>query len=257
MLDMAKVGANDTVYDLGCGDGRLVIAAAKEKGARGVGVDLDPERIRESKRNAAKAKVNDRVRFLQQNLFETDFSEATVLTMYLLPQVNMMLRPKILNDMKPGSRIVSHDFDMEDWQPDAEARVGSSHIYYWVVPANVSGTWDITVQSAEGPNRCSVIIDQTFQRIAGMAASGASQMLLKEARLKGDALEFQIDQKVDGKLVPMKFEGRITGNAMEGTTKPPEKEKSGRPLRWSATRDPASVQPIEGSPAKKLYAGLR
>jgi SAM-dependent methyltransferase len=255
MLEMAKVGANDTVYDLGCGDGRLVITAAKEKGARGVGVDIDPARIKESKQNAARAKVNDRVNFLQQDLFETDISEATVLTMYLLPKVNMMLRPKIFSQLKPGSRVVSHDFDMEEWEPDAEAKVGSAHIYYWVVPANASGTWDLTLHSVNGLSRYSLIIDQSFQKIEGFATSGSSQMILKDAKLKGDALEFRIEEKMNGKIVPMKFEGRIVGDSIEGTMRRLEKGKIVPTALWSAKRDPATAQPIDESPEEKLYAG--
>lgn len=254
MLDMAKVGPNDMVYDLGCGDGRLVVTAAKEKGAKGVGVDLNPVRIRESNDSAARAKVKDRVTFLQQDLFETDISAATVLTMYLLPRVNLMLRPKIFSQLKPGSRVVSHDYDMDDWEPDATAMVGSSRVYCWVVPANASGTWDLTLQSGEGMSRYTLIIDQTFQKIEGFASSGSSQAPLKDAKLKGEALEFRIDQRIDGKLAPMKFEGRIVDDSIEGTMRPLGKNK-GVQTSWSAERDPSTAFPIDASPGEKLYAG--
>jgi len=140
MLEMANVGKNDVVYDLGCGDGRIVITAAKKYGARGVGVDIDPQRIKESNENARIAGVTDRVKFLQQDLFEIDFSEATVVTLYLLPALNLRLRPKLLRDLKPGSRIVSHAFDMGDWKPEKVVNVPGDidqdrTIYYWVVPA--------------------------------------------------------------------------------------------------------------------------
>ncbi len=256
MLEMAKVGANDTVYDLGCGDGRLVITAAKEKGARGVGVDIDPVRIKESTANAARAKVTDRVSFVRQDLFETDISEATVLTMYLLPKVNLMLRPKIFSQLKPGSRVVSHDFDMDEWEPDAMAKIGSSYIYSWVVPANASGTWDLTVSSAEGQSRYSLVIDQEFQRIEGIAMFGSSQVVLKDAKVKGEALEFRIDRKVDGKVVPMKFEGRIEGDSIQGTMRQFGKGKNVQAVQWSARRDPSTAQPIDGSPKERLFAGL-
>jgi ribosomal protein L11 methylase PrmA len=127
------------VYDLGCGDGRIVITAALKYGARGVGVDIDPERIKESNENARKAGVADRVKFLQQDLFETNFSEATVVTLYLLPDVNLKLRPKLLSELRPGTRIVSHAFDMGDWKPEKVMKVvgldRERTIYYWVVPA--------------------------------------------------------------------------------------------------------------------------
>ena len=139
MLRVANVGKDDVVYDLGCGDGRIVITAAKKYGARGVGVDIDPQRIKESNENARLAGVTDRVKFLQQDLFEMDFREATVVTLYLLQRLNIQLRPKLLRELKPGTRIVSHAFDMGDWVPDKVVAVPGGDdertIYYWVVPA--------------------------------------------------------------------------------------------------------------------------
>jgi len=133
MLRLASVKRGDVVYDLGSGDGRIVIAAAKRYGARGVGIDIDPERIEEASRNARAAKVSDRVRFLNQDLFESDLSEATVVTLYLLPRLNLRLRPKLLAELKPGTRVVSHGFDMGDWKPDRVAQVGSTTIYLWTI----------------------------------------------------------------------------------------------------------------------------
>ena len=134
MLEIAKVGPNDMVYDLGSGDGRIVIAAAKKHGARGIGIDIDPERIKEARANARSAGVSDRVEFREGDLFKTDLSEATVVTLYLLSGVNLQLRPKLLSELKPGTRIVSHAFDMGDWKPLKTEKVGSSTVYYWVVP---------------------------------------------------------------------------------------------------------------------------
>ena len=134
MLKMAEVGKTDVVYDLGCGDGRIVITAAQKYGARGVGYDIDPQRISESNANAAKAGVTDRVKFSVQDLFTADFKEATVVTLYLLPEVNLRLRPKLLAELKPGTRIVSHAFDMGDWKPDKTAEIDGRMIYFWVVP---------------------------------------------------------------------------------------------------------------------------
>jgi trans-aconitate methyltransferase len=137
MLKVAKVGKSDVLYDLGSGDGRIVITAAKKFGTRGVGVDVDPVRVKEARENAAKAGVADRVKFLQQDLFETDIREATVVTLYLLPEVNLRLRPKLLSELKPGTRVVSHNYDMGDWTPlkTLQVRVPEDHtIYYWVVP---------------------------------------------------------------------------------------------------------------------------
>ncbi|QMS87621.1 class I SAM-dependent methyltransferase [Nostoc edaphicum CCNP1411] len=137
MLKVAKVGKNDVLYDLGSGDGRIVNTAAQKFGTRGVGIDINPERIQEANDNAQKAGVTDRVKFVQQDLFTTDFSEATVVTLYLLPEVNVKLRPKLLSDLKPGTRIVSHAFDMGDWKPEQTLNVDGKTIYYWVVPEQV------------------------------------------------------------------------------------------------------------------------
>ena len=138
MLEMVKLKKSDIVYDLGSGDGRIVITAAKKYGARGVGYDLNPQRIKESNENARSAGVTDRVRFVQQDLFEADLSEATVVTLYLLPEVNLKLRPKLLRELKPGTRVASHNYGMGDWEPKevVEMKVdGSKHyFYFWVVP---------------------------------------------------------------------------------------------------------------------------
>lgn len=134
MLELADVKKGDVVYDLGCGDGRIIITAAKEYGATGIGVDLNPERIEEANVNASVAKVEDKVAFHEGDLFKFDFSKADVLTLYLLPDVNLKLRPKIQSEMKPGSRIVSHAFDMGDWEPDQKISVDGKTIYLWTIP---------------------------------------------------------------------------------------------------------------------------
>ena len=137
MLTLANVTKNDVVYDLGCGDGRLVITAVKKFGARrGFGVDIDPQRISESNENAKTAGVTDRVTFAVQDLFQTDFKDATVVTLYLLPEVNLRLRPKLLSDLRPGTRVVSHSFDMGDWKPQKAITVqpGGQRLYLWTIP---------------------------------------------------------------------------------------------------------------------------
>jgi precorrin-6B methylase 2 len=134
MLDLAGVKKGDVVYDLGCGDGRIVITAAQKYGVRGVGIDIDPERIAESKQNAQQAGVAERVQFRTQNLFEADIDEASVVTLYLLPDVNRRLMPKLLSDLKPGTRVVSHAFDMGDWQPERTVEVGGTRIFLWRIP---------------------------------------------------------------------------------------------------------------------------
>lgn len=135
MLKVANVGANDVVYDLGCGDGRIVITAAQKHGARGVGIDIDPERIQEATANAARAGVNDRVKFMQADLFSSDISEATVVTLYLLPSLNEKLMPKLMKELKPGTRVVSHAFGMPDsWVPEQKLDVNGRTVYFWTIP---------------------------------------------------------------------------------------------------------------------------
>lgn len=136
MLELAGVSDNDVVYDLGCGDGRIVITAAKKYGASGRGIDIDPERIREARENARQAGVEDQVEFVEADLFESDFSEASVVTLYLLSSVNMKLRPILLKQLKPGTRIVSHAFDMGDWEPEETRTIDGARIYLWTVPEN-------------------------------------------------------------------------------------------------------------------------
>jgi len=140
MLDIAQIGKDDLIYDLGCGDGRIVITAAKVHGARGVGIDLNPQRIAEANKNASNAGVGDNVKFLVGDLFKTDFSEATVVTLYLLPSINRQLRPQLWKQLKVGTRVVSHDFDMgPEWPPQKVEKVNGKTIYYWTItPANKS-----------------------------------------------------------------------------------------------------------------------
>jgi SAM-dependent methyltransferase len=218
MLDMAAVGPNDYVIDLGCGDGRIAIAAAL-RGARALGVDLDPDRIKEAKANAEKAKVTDRVTFLQQNLFDTDIKDATVLTMYLLPELNRKLSPTILK-LKPGTRVVSHEFDMDPWIADRHVEIGENEIYFWIVPAQVAGNWKVK----SGDQEFSVEIKQRFQRIQGVAKVGKGNVTLRNAKMNGDKIEFVVT--LNGKRVP--FRGTVDGDKMSG--------KTGAGAEWTATR---------------------
>ena len=135
MLELAGVKKGDVLYDLGSGDGRIAVTAAKKYGVRAVGIDIDPERIREAKDNAARAGVEHLVRFRQEDLFTADFREATVVTLYLLPDLNVKLRPRLWNELKPGTRVVSHQFDMDDWKPEKTVELNGRTIYYWTIPA--------------------------------------------------------------------------------------------------------------------------
>lgn len=230
MLKIAEVGPADFLIDLGSGDGRIVVTAAAKFGAKGFGVDLNPKRIAEALENAKTAGVSDRAQFFQRNLFETDFSQATVVTMYLLPDVNLALRPKVL-DMKPGTRIVSHDFDMAEWKPDhaVTMRSGitgySDRIYFWVVPAKVGGKWTWT----DGGEKPVLTLEQTFQQLKPSLA-GAKGWQATEASLRGDRILFTAK---DGAGHVRIYAGQVTGDSITGTVKRQSGESP-----WKATRAP-------------------
>ena len=151
MLKVAKVGKGDVLYDLGSGDGRIPITAAQKHGiARGIGIDINPERIKEANENLAKARVGDRVRFINADLFESDLSEATVVTLYLLPALNLKLLPKLLKEVKPGTRIVSHAFDMGSWKPERTLKVGTRDVYFWTIPAPGTPAYQAAMAAAAG-----------------------------------------------------------------------------------------------------------
>jgi predicted O-methyltransferase YrrM len=149
MLKVAKVGKGDVLYDLGSGDGRIPIAAAQKYGiARGVGIDINPERIKEANENLAKAGVGDRVRFINADLFESDLGEATVITLYLLPELNLKLLPKLLKEVRPGTRIVSHAFNMGNWKPEQALKVNGRDVYFWTIPAPGTPSYEAAVAAA-------------------------------------------------------------------------------------------------------------
>jgi len=193
MLKMAAVTKDDVLYDLGCGDGRIVVAAAMERGARAIGVDMDPRRIAEANALATTIGVEDRVEFLQQDLLTVDFSEATVLTLYLLPSLNVKLKARILTELKPGTRIIAHAFNMGRWQPDAKRAMGGVYLYKWVVPAPLQGTWEWL--SAEG-QVYRVVLDQTFQMLSGQAWIDGEQVELVEAKVLGSRVRLVIQTTV-------------------------------------------------------------
>ncbi|MFN4284323.1 MAG: class I SAM-dependent methyltransferase [Alphaproteobacteria bacterium] len=207
MLRMANVTAKDYVVDLGSGDGRIVISAAK-LGATAMGVDINPQRIKESHENAKAAGVTDKVKFFQQDLFQTKFSDATVLTMYLLPSVNLRLRPTILNEMKPGTRVVSHDFDMGDWKPDQQKDLGSDQVYFWIVPAKVEGSWTAKI----GDDSYKLDLTQRFQEVTGSASAAGKSAKVENGRLAGETFTFEL---VDG-ANRRTLSGKVSGNSISG-----------------------------------------
>ncbi len=212
MLNAAKVTPQDYVIDLGSGDGRIVIAAAR-RGARATGYEFNPDMVALSKRNAEKAGVSDKASFVQADIFETDFSQATVITMYLLPHLNLKLRPTILN-LKPGTRIVSHAFTMGEWEADETLEHDGRTAYLWIVPAKVDGTW--TWQA--NPGAAELKLTQEFQNIKGALKLGGSEMELKDAMLKGDVISFKTDkQEYTGRVKEKTIEGSVNINGREET----------------------------------------
>ncbi len=218
LLEMAQVGESDFLVDLGSGDGRIPVAAVRDFKARGAfGVDIDPQRVSEARANAEQAGVSDKVSFEVQDLFDTDLAQATVLSMYLLPDVNLKLRPVIL-DLAPGTRVVSHDFSMGDWKSDQFDEVGNSSIYLWIVPAKVDGAWQV-----QGPDGDFALdLTQTFQLLEGQA-SGQGTV---SGQLRGADIQFDIEQ---GGAV-QRYIGRVQGDSMVAV------DASGAVPGWRATR---------------------
>ena len=215
MLRLAAVRPEDTVLDLGSGDGRIVIAAAAQFGARGLGVELSPELVQRSRDDAARAGVAERAQFRVQDLFETDLSVATVITMYLLPSLNIKLRPKLL-DLKPGTRIVSHAFTMDDWQADQFETIDYRTAYLWIIPAKVQGSW----QLADGGE---LQLSQRYQMLSGnVRSNGTTQTLVTGAHMNGDQINFSAGGA--------DYTGKVVGNKIEGTI------KGAKTGTWSATR---------------------
>lgn len=255
MLTMANVNKKDILYDLGCGDGRIVITAAKKYGCRGVGIDINPVRIEESNENALQEGVTDKVQFIEQNLFDADISEATVLTMYLLTSVNLQLRPKLFHDLKPGTRLVSHDFDMGGWKPDKSTVVemdddalnsSENHtVYFWILPANVSGDWEVIVSDKDYNKTIRLHIDQNFQILQGNITND-STMIFTGITIEGDRIHFTVEDESGKEIVMMKYDGTVKDNTIVGKVA----LKSGilsTDSFWEAKRNPSSVIPLDES----------
>ena len=224
MLRMAQVTKDDLVYDLGAGDGKIAIAAAKKFGARSVGIEYEPEMAKHAQGNVEKAGVAARARVIRGDIFVTDFSQATVVTMYLLPGLNLKLRPTILS-MRPGTRVVSHSFTMEDWEADEISSMDGRRAYFWLVPANVNGGWTIET----GGEKAELSFEQRFQKIEGTVGLGHTQGGLRNARLSGFNISFTY---VDNNGVKRDYTGRVTGGKMEGSFR----SDNGTEGRWVATK---------------------
>jgi len=228
MLRMAKVGPADFVIDLGSGDGRMVRTAAKKFGARGFGVDLSDELLAESNAMALSEGIADRARFIKEDLFTTDLSKATVITSYLLPEMNQKLRPKILN-LKPGTRVVAHDYHMGDWLSDENKEIlvpekkvgnpGRSFIYLWIVPAKVGGRWQAQINSASHAGGLEIEFAQKYQKLEGSAKSGGQTVALLAPQIQADHLSFALFTKPGDNATRHQFSGTVKGDTIEGLVK--------------------------------------
>ncbi len=227
MLTMAQLVPGDIHFDLGAGDGKIAIAAAK-RGARATGIEYNPEMAKYANERAAAAGVAGvgpgKAIIRQADIFQTDFSSATVITLYLLPALNMKLRPQILS-MKPGTRVVSHSFTMEDWEADEMSSMDGRRAYFWIVPANVMGAWTLDA----GGQKSELVFEQTFQKVSGYVNAGTLQMGLRETRMRGADFSFAY---IDQKGMRRDFTGKVNGRQMEGTFR----DAKGAEGRWSATK---------------------
>jgi hypothetical protein len=215
MLKLAELRKDDVLYDLGSGDGRIVIAAAKDFGARAVGIEIDQELIIQSTENARKANVADRTSFRKEDIFKADIHEATVVTLFLLPGVNQMLIPKLFKELQPGARVVSHRFDMAEWKPDAALRGYGSDVYFWYIPVQVAGDWNITIYREKQSWRYTWRFYQTFQIVQGTDVK--RDTAFKDVKLYGKDIEMIIENNSISLGSVMELEGRVEGDTMEGT----------------------------------------
>jgi SAM-dependent methyltransferase len=216
MLDLAGVTSNDLVFDLGCGDGRIVIQAAKRFGAQGVCVELDPALVARSRAAADTAGVRSRIRFVQGDMFETSLEGGTVVALYLSPALNVRLRPKLFRELRPGARVVSHNFGMGDWEADTVVTVRgssgtSSAVRLWAIPADVAGSWELALD--RGGRRYRLRFQQRYQRISGTASLGGRTIALTDARLRGGRIAFTL---ADSAGSPRRLEGEVEAATMRG-----------------------------------------
>ena len=240
MLGIAAVGPGDYLIDLGSGDGRIVITAAKKFGARGFGVDIDGSLVGIARREAQRQGVAGRAEFHERNLFITDISRATVLTLYLYPGVMMQLRPRLFAELRPGTRVVSHDFDLDNWRPDAHVTVPvpekpygppSSEVYLWIVPANAAGDWRWRLDGGGTAADYELALQQSFQRLEGRPLVGGGTARFEGGRMRGEEITFTLMVEAGGRTVRQEYSGRVGGDAIAGKVR-----FDGGEHEWRATR---------------------
>lgn len=242
MLELAQIKPGDTVVDLGSGDGRIMITAAQKYGAHGFGVELNPRLVQSSNEEAQRAGVADRVKFLQQDLFKTDFREADVLTLYLLPDVNMVLRPKILAELKAGTRVVSHDYGMGLWRPEVEETIPApdkivgarkeSTVYLWIVPAKVEGAWELEIKAGRKTRKLPLELKQQYQVVSGsVTVPGKAAEPISEGRLRGAEIKLVLPRGTVARE-SVDLIGRVSGDTLSGSVRRVDREIA----TWSARR---------------------
>jgi SAM-dependent methyltransferase len=242
MLRLGEVAQDDLVYDLGCGDGRIVVAAGR-LGARGVGVDIDLQRIHEASERVRNSGLAKRVTLRRESFFDVDLRDATVVMLYLLPGINVKLRPKLLWELRPGSRIVSNNFEMGDWGPDKTDSIHHRTLYKWIVPAWVQGQWRCIIDRAADDRRgvrrhMRLSLKRHYQHVSGTARLGRRDVVITEGRIRGDELSFTL-WHAQGVRPPVRFVARVTGNQLRGTCRCDDEA----PVAWGGTRGTIPTDP--------------
>lgn len=235
MLKLAGATKDDVVYDLGSGDGRIVIAAARDFGARGVGLEFDQELVAGSTESAKRAGVSERVQFIREDIFTADISKATVVALYLLPELNKRLVPKFFRELKPGARVVAHRFGAEGWKPDMTLAAFDTMVYLWVIPANAAGEWKVTFRNEKGAKEYILSLRQNYQMVTGTIRDGEKEFTLLDARLYGEEIAMRVDDTIAGRRFQMNLEGIVRGDSIEGTASVAGGRSPGA-YAWKATR---------------------
>lgn len=236
IFSISHIKNNDILYDLGCGDGRVVITAAQKIGINCTGVDLDPRRIEECRENATRALVTQKVTFLQNNLFNVDLSKATVVFAYLLSNVNLRLRSKLLKELKPGSRVISLDFNMDDWIADSKLFKDNHTLFLWTIPANISGIWEWCIPYNGKSCKFNVSINQRFQ-IVNATVISPENTFIKSVSVSGKTVEMRLQILKDELFIPFSFSGNIEDMALSGIFRTPEIPNG----IWKAERAQSSI----------------
>lgn len=240
MIALAKVKKNEFVYDLGCGDGRIVLEAAR-RGARAVGVDLDARKIRECRINAVKANLTDKAAFVNQDFFETDFGNADVITLYLLSFLNLKLRSRFIDELRPGARIVSHDFHMDTWPPDKIMAIGNHTLYLWIVPANFSGNWKWVFPHEQTSKAFIMNVKQKFQTTQAFFHVEGSGIRIRKLKISADRISADFQEFYPSGMKNIRIRGKLIGDKIIGQATINNEQE----IEFLANRDPETMKCID------------